>query len=378
MRPSVGTRADRLTELVLDGRACVYSEATQGIVFLNDTATLIWTLLDGRRSVEEVVSAVRVHFGPVDDLEDAVAATLATFRESGLLRDSPATIEQQHDWQPVTQPAGQLTGGWTLRALGLTGAIVCGDRALDQTLGELLRDLRSTGPHQDRGTVDFTVQVRGKGPWEISSPAHTCHARNVSAAIDGTLTAVNLTAVAMTPTLALHAAVVIRNGITLAIPGPSGQGKTTLTTALLQQGWSYVSDEALALDWKDSAVVAYPRPLALSPWAAALLQVRGTSSGQDVVIAASEVGTVHETDASQLPAVSHIVLLDRSPDQQPRLDALHRADALASVVQRGFTHVRRPREAMLTLGALVSAVECCTLRLDDPVAAAMFLTRELG
>lgn len=370
-----GSPADRLTELVLDGRACVYSEATQGIVFLNDTATLIWTLLDGRRTVDEVVSEVRVHFGSVDDLEGAVVATLASFRESGLLGDSTTTTEQQHDWEPVAQSADQLTGGWTLRALGLTGAIACDDRALDQTLRGLLRDLRSTGPHQDQGTVDFTVQVRGRDPWEISSPAHTCLAHDLSAAVDGTLTAVNLTAVATTPTLALHAAVVTRNGITLAIPGPSGQGKTTLTTALLQQGWSYVSDEALALDWRDSAVVTYPRPLALSPWAAALLGVRGTSSGQDVVIAASEVGTVH---ASEAPAVRHIVLLDRSPDQQPRLDVLHRADALASLVQRGFTHVRRPREAMVTLGALVSAAECWTLRLGDPLAAAAFLTRELG
>ncbi|MCC5947004.1 MAG: hypothetical protein JJT89_00995 [Nitriliruptoraceae bacterium] len=61
----------------------------------------------------------------------------------------------------------------------------------------------------------------------------------------------------------LHAGgVVDGDGAAVVLPGPSGTGKSTLTTGLLDRGLHYLSEEAVALD-EDGTVRGYPRPLAI-------------------------------------------------------------------------------------------------------------------
>ena len=61
--------------------------------------------------------------------------------------------------------------------------------------------------------------------------------------------------------VALHAAVIERDGAGLLLAGPSGSGKTTLTLELVGRGWTYHSDD-LAPIYVDSGMVAsFPKPL---------------------------------------------------------------------------------------------------------------------
>ncbi len=61
--------------------------------------------------------------------------------------------------------------------------------------------------------------------------------------------------------VALHAAVVERDGAGLLLAGTSGSGKTTLTLELVGRGWTYHSDD-LAPIYIDSGMVAsFPKPL---------------------------------------------------------------------------------------------------------------------
>ncbi|MBA2533282.1 MAG: hypothetical protein H0V23_14480 [Nocardioidaceae bacterium] len=61
--------------------------------------------------------------------------------------------------------------------------------------------------------------------------------------------------------VALHAAVVERDGAGLLLAGTSGSGKTTLTLELVGRGWTYHSDD-LAPIYVDSGMVAsFPKPL---------------------------------------------------------------------------------------------------------------------
>ena len=63
------------------------------------------------------------------------------------------------------------------------------------------------------------------------------------------LGAVNQLAALHTPDrLLLHAGAVERDGRVVALTGISGQGKTTLTAALVQAGYGYVTDELVAID----------------------------------------------------------------------------------------------------------------------------------
>jgi hypothetical protein len=59
----------------------------------------------------------------------------------------------------------------------------------------------------------------------------------------------------------LHAAVLGMDGNALAISGPSGAGKTTLTLALLESGCSYLSDDFCPLHHDTGLVHPFPRSL---------------------------------------------------------------------------------------------------------------------
>lgn len=50
-KPAVGVR-----ELEIDGEVTLYHEATATALVLNNTASDVWRLLDGHRSVDEIVA----------------------------------------------------------------------------------------------------------------------------------------------------------------------------------------------------------------------------------------------------------------------------------------------------------------------------------
>jgi hypothetical protein len=70
--------------------------------------------------------------------------------------------------------------------------------------------------------------------------------------------------VAGTPGLRFHAGAVERDGNVVVVLGQSGHGKSTLTAALVQAGWRYVTDELVAVDAATFDVAPYARPLDLN------------------------------------------------------------------------------------------------------------------
>ena len=61
----------------------------------------------------------------------------------------------------------------------------------------------------------------------------------------------------------LHAAVLARNGAAFAFPAPAGSGKSTLTWALANRGFDYLSDELAPIDLEDGTVLPFLRPICL-------------------------------------------------------------------------------------------------------------------
>jgi hypothetical protein len=73
--------------------------------------------------------------------------------------------------------------------------------------------------------------------------------------------------------LLFHAAALIRNNRAIVLPGDSGWGKSTLTLALAERGYSYLSDEFAVLDPRSAQIEAFPKPISIrdpSPFAASL------------------------------------------------------------------------------------------------------------
>lgn len=65
--------------------------------------------------------------------------------------------------------------------------------------------------------------------------------------------------------LHLHCAALAKAGRGVLISAASGTGKTTLAAGLAGRGWSYVSDEAVAITADSSTVSGFPKPLSLKP-----------------------------------------------------------------------------------------------------------------
>lgn len=259
-----------------------------------------------------------------------------------------------------------------IQALGVEIVLAIEDPKLVEIISPLLAHFA-----KEQGESRAVVEVRGHGPWQIASPASTGVVDSRPQALSGVLTAINLTAVAGTPYFACHAAVLTRAGRTLVVPAPSGMGKTTLTAALLRRGWDYVSDEALCLRWDDGSIVAYPRPLALSEWAAKRLgDPEGVRGDGERILLPEALGGRPSFEASR---IGHIVCLVRdgsSADLTPILRPIHRADAVQELLRRSFNHYRDPVAALRLLADTTKGAMAWRLRLGDPHLAAEVLTQD--
>jgi hypothetical protein len=186
--------------------------------------------------------------------------------------------------------------------------------------------------------------------------------------------AVNITAAAHTPLVAVHAAVLSRGDRTVVMPGPSGAGKSTATTVLLRAGWRYVSDEAFALD-ADGTVVAYPRPIALSRWTLQQLGLATTDAGTDErYLTAAELGAEVEL-APHRPTT--LVLLSPGTGDETAVEQPHRMDALEALTQRAFTRHTSPAATLRQLASVVRGSTVVRVRGSGPLERAASVRRLL-
>ncbi|HEY7399999.1 MAG TPA: hypothetical protein VH989_03770 [Actinomycetota bacterium] len=83
--------------------------------------------------------------------------------------------------------------------------------------------------------------------------------------IDELLWKLNRAAIPTSPGIAVHAGAVSLDGRGVVLPAPMDSGKTTLTAGLVGAGLSYLSDEAAVFAPDSGELLAYPKPMWLSP-----------------------------------------------------------------------------------------------------------------
>lgn len=247
-------------------------------------------------------------------------------------------------------PAGGA-GTIDVTLLGSRFAVEAHDPVVAAALGRLLAPFRTppravhTGPASGR----------------IRPPA----AAEPDLAVRRALAELNTAAVADADCFAVHAGVVASGSQAVAFPGPSGVGKSTLTAACLLAGLDYVSDEALCVRWDNSALLPYPRPIALSRWSAAA--VGRSSTVDEELLTAADLGAA--VSAGPL-VLAHVVLLDRAELTTrlavPALVPVPRRDAVGELLRRSFTHWRDPERAFLLAHELVARAGTWRLTLGDP------------
>jgi hypothetical protein len=160
------------------------------------------------------------------------------------------------------QPWQHETG--TVQCLGFTFTV----RTTDATLGRMIGDLYE--PCATSAAADHRYDVRERrtsGGVRIvvyHDGVRLVTTSSASIALDHLVWDVNRRAIdAAERQLLLHAGAVSRNGAAVLFPAPSGAGKSTLVAGLVQRGFDYVTDEAVAIDPRDATADAYPKPIAL-------------------------------------------------------------------------------------------------------------------
>ena len=171
------------------------------------------------------------------------------------------------------------------------------------------------------------------------------------------------------------------------ISAPSGTGKSTLAAALARRGWTYVSDETLALSPSTAAARGFPKPLSLKPGSGdhvgGLEHARVTLGGRDGtdgwwMVAAGAIPA--PVDDELHPTL--VVLLRRpspAPSGMPStIDPVHPADAVVALMEQTMDPVRFGPDALWVLARLAGRSRCVRLTVGHPDEASTLLERVIG
>ena len=257
----------RVVESRMGGELILFHLDTRRLHVLNGPAAAIWQELRGAATIGDLAARVGDRFlVPALDIRRDVEQTVEQLRADGLL----AGDERNADGPSVTarrpRPSGPFrvdvpsTGSFA--ALDANIGIVCADAVIAAVIGGVLDPLHVTAP----ATVVIEISVVDDGAWSVrvgdGAPVALGSPLAVALRVIGE---VNNLAVASVPDdLVLHAGAVADGGRAVLLPGGSNHGKSTLTTALVADGFSYLTDEAAAIV-DGLRVRPYPKSIALDP-----------------------------------------------------------------------------------------------------------------
>jgi hypothetical protein len=311
---------------VVDGQVLLFDPVGTASQILNPGAAMVWAEVDGRQRVGQIIDRLVADTGAdrtiiAPDVRDTlgrfVDLRVITFEPDldlpieDATGSPPATPSRAERWAP-TLVAALDRRTWPsvfgpLRASGIDAVVRTDDPALGHELGALLAALPVAPPvDRDQPTEGpatlITVSVLRPRPG--SHVAHRLY-------LDGRLRWTNqdpdlmagtvlsdLTDQAVAGTrgrLRFHAGAVERDGQVVVITGDSGRGKSTLTAALVQRGWAYLTDELAAVDPASLDVATFPKPIDLDLGSRRLLGLDGDGRrepGAKRPVTPTELGSV--------------------------------------------------------------------------------------
>ncbi len=171
--------------------------------------------------------------------------------------------------------------------------------------------------------------------------------------------------------LLVHAGVVATpRGGAVVLTGESGSGKTTIVAALVQEGYSYLSDEAAVIDPDTLLVRPWARPLAFKPSADAVKRFRGllgSTAGPNRHVPVSRI----RENAVGVPCAAHVIIdYAYDPTRPTAVQSLSPSEAVALLGSAAPALRERGDAGLQLLARLVSSASGYRLRagsLDEAV-----------
>ena len=278
----------------------------------------------------------------------------------------------------VTVGEGLMTRGFA--AGPATFAVRCSSPSLRDAVERAFTDL----PQPDEGVEHELAMLETEGGVVLHAPDRRVPPQAANGALATLVTSVSRLALDDDPDrLHLHCAALSMDGRGLLISAPSGTGKTTLAAALVLGGWTYVSDEAVALTLGSDDAHGFPKPLLIKPGGGRLiaeLEAVSVPTDEDEapwwIVPASEV----PAPIARHLTPSLIVILHRSldggTDEVPVPVALHPTDAVVALMGQTMDASRFGPDAVVALAAMAAQCRCVALPVG-PLADAVGVLEEL-
>lgn len=264
---------------VVDDRLLVLHPADGRLHVLSQSAAVVYTSVDASASVAEIADGIGADLEVCDaELVADVTDALASLQHDGLVDFEAPTPGDRPSL--TTHLRGPTEGrpqpeSWCVLEPGdigplRAGAAVLGVRAspaLVDLVGEALGLLPAASASTTRVDALISVVDAGEGRFEV-----WCGGEPVAApqalhdAAQAVLGAVNqVAATRPVGAIRLHGGVVAKDGRAVVVCGDSGAGKSTLVSALVQCGWSYLTDEVAVIEGATLSVTPYPKWIDLTP-----------------------------------------------------------------------------------------------------------------
>ena len=373
--------------LALDDEGFIYSSEMESLVGLNRTATVIWRACAANRNLREVMAITEAELGlPREIAETFVKLAVVEWEKLGLLKD----LQRSHRYRRSSQDrlnespspdSAVLTAAEPIfetrrfAVLDTAFTIACQNAAQAECVHAVVGHLEiaaDAGLNTARAPVAITIIGENKGQEvytdgrlsnrcdTLSELAPLIHWQVFSAAArdDGFA-------------LQLHTAAVAREGLALLLAGPAGAGKSTLSSALLDEGFGYLSDDSVVLDRDSFLVRGLPFSICVKQSGRGLLdrETQPTSPRQLHLRAdGRRVHYRHPAPGSLIiePRAARWVVFPRyAPDGAGSLRAITSAEALRRLLGLSATPRHLSRDTAAKLMAWAAGLQCCELEFPD-------------
>lgn len=182
--------------------------------------------------------------------------------------------------------------------------------------------------------------------------------------------------------LLIHAGVAATpRGDAVVLTGESGSGKTTIVATLVQEGYSYLSDEAAVIDPDTLLVRPWARPLAFKPSADTVERFRGLLGSTAGPNRHVPVARIRE-NAMGVPCAARVIIdYSYDPTKPTAVQSLSPSEAVALLGSASPALRERGDAGLQLLARLVSGASGYRLRarsLDDAVRWVRTLAEEFN
>lgn len=253
--------------------AALHQKGSHRLWVLNHSSAVLWCLLEEQGEGELLISAYADHFNITEEQAKAdVQNALGEFQRNGLLMSKSAVScqlsalsKKQQGLRfelPVFNHPLTVTAFWrqSYTVAGVSWEVSCNDAAAAQNWLGCFAHLEAENSSPD---LHYQIIEEPSG-WTITGHGERMGDLASDQVLPWLLTFLFGELCHRQPqNLLLHAAVALRDGQLLLLPGESTFGKSTLAAALAANGWTLYSDELAPLDPATLQVLPFPLPVVI-------------------------------------------------------------------------------------------------------------------